>query len=445
MDAAWINDRVGNQVHLHILPTEKYKMVSVLAQFECALERARATKIALLPQMLMRGTVRYPEPTALIRAFDELYGAAIGARVNKHGDRQTVEFTMQVPHEGFLPEAEGLFASAMQLFAEVIFAPKTEEGAFQKSDFAAEITLQRQRIENLVNDKIAYAGERCIQEMCKGEPYGVARLGYVEDLVNLTPKELYTEYQQLIHSSALHIYMVGPIDAAYAQETCQREFSRFLHADFTEQNIGANILVGATRHKRDMHERLIVEQMDVNQGKLNLGLRSTTSYAEDDYPALVVYNGILGGFPHSKLFVNVREKASLAYYASSRLEGLKGLLFIQSGIQISHFERTKAIIEQQIEDLQNGLISDEELVYTKKGLVNQYLQSDDQPFTGAVLQMYSRFTGRERSVSELIEAVQKVTKEDVIRVARGVTIDTIYFLRDKEASQDEKTAVSAAK
>lgn len=437
MNSTWITDRIGKQVYLHILATEKYKMVSVFAQLESELLRDRATKLALLPQVLMRGTKRYPETTALIRAFDDLYGAAIGARVNKHGDRQTVEFTMQVPHEGYLTSADGLFASAMQLFAEVIFDPKTEDGVFSKSDVDAEVVLHAQRIENLVNDKIAYAGERCVQEMCQGEPFGIARLGYVEDLPAVTPTALYTTYKELLESSALHIYIVGPVDAQMVKETCSREFGRFMNDQFAEHLITTVSSADLSRQMSDKAERVVIEEMEVSQGKLNVGLRAQSSYEKDDYPALVVYNGILGGFPHSKLFINVREKSSLAYYASSRLEGLKGLLFIQSGIQMSNFERAKDIIKQQLEDMRKGLITDDELNFTKKGLINQYLQSDDQPFTGAVLQMYSRFTGRERSVTQLIEDVRKVTKEDVVAVAQGITSELVYFLRDKEVSQDE--------
>ncbi len=432
MTSNWMTDRVENQIHLHILPTEKYKMVSVLAQLECSLERDRATKIALIPQVLMRGTEHYPEPTALIRAFDDLYGAAIGARVNKHGDRQTVEFTMQVAHEGYLPNADGLFASAMNLFAEVIFQPKTQQGVFRSDDLAAEITLHRQRIENVVNDKIAYAGERCAQELCKDEPFGISRLGYIEDLAFITPMSLYEEYQQLLKNSALHIYIVGAVEVSQIKEICSHEFGRFINLDFNLNHSKKAVETNTARHLVDQNERIVIEQMDVGQGKLNFGLRTSSSYDKDDYLALVVYNGILGGFPHSKLFINVREKSSLAYYASSRIEGLKGVIFIQSGIQISNFERAQTIIKQQVEDMRRGQITDDELNFTKKGLVNQYMQSDDQPFTGAVLQMYSRFTGRERSVAEMIRDVQQVTKEDVVRVAQGVQVELVYFLRDKE-------------
>lgn len=430
----WLYDDLGS-VQLHVLPTEKYKMVSVLAQLERPLQRERVTATALLPQVLLRGTEQYDTQGKLLRAFDDLYGARVGARVNKHGDLQTVEFTMQVPHEAFIEGSGQLFGEAIRLFAQVITAPKVENAAFRESYVEGEKVLHQQRIENLVNDKVSYASERCVQEMCGSEPYGLSRLGYLEDVAQIDASSLYHTYQRLLQESFLHVYVVGPVDPVNVGAILRRE----LTADAGPRNLRGSAATASVAAGKESDtatrplakERVVVERLDVNQGKLNLGLRTGSSYAADDYPALIVYNGILGGFPHSKLFANVREKASLAYYASSRLEGLKGLLFIQSGIQIGDYERARTIIGEQLEALADGAITDDELAFTQEGLVNQYLQSDDQPFTGAVMQMYKRFTGRDRSVPQLIDEVRKVTKKDVVAVAQTVKVDTVYFLRDR--------------
>ena len=430
----WVYEDLGS-VQVHVLPTKKYKMISVLAQLERPLQREWATVTALLPQVLLRGTEQHDTQAKLMRAFDDLYGARAGARVNKHGDLQTVEFTMQAPHEALIEGAGHLFADAMRLFAQTIMTPKLEGGAFREAYVEGEKTLLQQRIENLVNDKVSYASERCVQEMCQGEPFGLSRLGYVEDIAKITASSLYDAYQRLLQESLLHIYVVGPVDPADVVPVLRQE----LGADATARD-GRGPSAAASADAPDRadaalrppgEQRIIVERLDVNQGKLNMGLRTGSSYAADDYSALIVYNGILGGFPHSKLFANVREKASLAYYASSRLEGLKGLLFIQSGIQISDYERARGIIGEQLEAIAGGEITDDELAFTQKGLVNQYLQSDDQPFNGAVMQMYKRFTGRGRSVQQMIDEVRGVTKEDVVAMAQTVKVDTVYFLRDR--------------
>lgn len=420
-------------------------MMSVMAQFERPLVREHATMMALLPQVLVRGTKKHPAPEKLMRAFDDLYGASLSSRVNKHGDRQTVEFSVQVPAEQYVNE-DGLFEQAIGLLSDVMYEPKAEGESFLAPDVETEKRLLSQRIENTMNDKIAYALWRCIQIMCEGEAFGVPRLGYAEDVPAITASALYEAYRSFVTESPLHIYIVGPVPSDAADRVATVFAKRGLNGSRVEasESVEADVRAVAASHRKAhgtiasaaREPRVVVEELDVNQGKLDMGLRTGISYADDDYPALIVYNGILGGFVHSKLFANVREKSSLAYYASSRLEGLKGLLFVQSGIQIDNFARTRDIIEVQLKALRDGDISDDELEFTRMALANQYLQSDDQPLTGAVMHMYGRYSGRMRTVAELLEQVQAVTKEDVVRIASSISVDTVYFLRDKEAHHE---------
>lgn len=431
MQADWTYAAHGN-VHVHVQATDKYKTTSVMAVIEIPLTRASVTEFALLPAVLMRGTRQHPSPEGIVRAFDALYGASFTARSGKHADIQTLEFSMHVPSEEFLPGAQGLFAAAMSLFADVLFDPFVVGDGFAEQAVAIEKTLHKQKIENVVNDKMTYAAERCTQLMCDDEPYGIPRLGYASDLSEITPRSLLQTYRAHVSPAPVHVYIVGNFDAKKAADTVFAAFGARRSYRSGQGDAG----IATVKHGGQAPEspKLVIEEMDVNQGKLNMGLRSSSDYAADDYPALLVYNGVLGGFPHSKLFLNVREKASLAYYASSRLEGLKGFVFIYSGIQVQDFDQARNIVEEQLASLRTGDVSEEEMENTKQGLINQYLQSDDQPLTGAVMQMYARYSGRSRSVDELIEAVRAVTVQDVMRIAADVVIDTVYFLRDKEVT-----------
>jgi len=426
--------RSKDGVHVHILSTAKYKMVTVQASWQTKLSKDTVTALAVLPHVLLRGTEQHPTPEDLMGAFDDLYGASISGRAVKQGDSQIVEFTLQCASEEHLPEAKGLFAQAFELFAQVLYCPALEAGAFFHRLVQTEKTLHRQRIENVINDKMAYASDRCVQVMCEKQPYGIPRSGFVEAVDEMTPVSLFAAYQQLIKQQDLHVYIVGHVDPVATAEAALQALLAVLPASSADEKVEPVRTVAHRVTTRVASPQVVVENMDVSQGKLNMGLATASSYADDDYPALLVYNGILGGFPHSKLFTNVREKASLAYYASSRLEGLKGLIFIQSGIEMHNFDRAQAIIEVQLKDLASGEISDDELNYTKDGLLNQYLLSDDYPLTGAMLQTYGRLSGRERNVQELLDGISAVTREDVIKVAQGVRLDTVYFLRDKEES-----------
>ena len=120
--------------------------------------------------------------------------------------------------------------------------------------------------------------------------------------------------------------------------------------------------------------------MPVQQSKLVLGYRTGTSFDSEDYYPLLMYNGILGGFPHSKLFVNVREKASLAYYVYSRLERLKGLMVIAAGIEAGEYQKALGIIEKQVEAMARGEISPAEMENTRRSLINALRVQEDSPY-----------------------------------------------------------------
>jgi len=163
-----------------------------------------------------------------------------------------------------------------------------------------------------------------------------------------------------------------------------------------------------------------------------MGLRGYTTYADPVYPTMLMYNGILGGYPHSKLFTNVREKESLAYYASSRLDGHKGILTIQSGIELANYEKAVSIIREQLNAMAAGDINDTEMQQTKAMITSHLRQLQDSAFELISFDFNNILSGVERTVTSLIEDVEAVNKSHIQAVASKVKLDTIYFLRDRK-------------
>jgi predicted Zn-dependent peptidase len=184
--------------------------------------------------------------------------------------------------------------------------------------------------------------------------------------------------------------------------------------------------------------RRVEEKMNVSQGKLNIGLNAPSTFGDDSYPAALVYNGVLGAFPHSKLFQNVREKASLAYYASSRYDGHKGMIMIQTGIEPEKYEQSLGIILDQLEQIRAGQISGEEMEQTKTMIASQLREFQDSSFDMIAFDFNSVLSGRPRSLAGLIADISRVDHGAVQRFAQTVNPDTIYFLRSQEEKRDEQ-------
>jgi predicted Zn-dependent peptidase len=245
---------------------------------------------------------------------------------------------------------------------------------------------------------------------------------------------LYTYYQEVLSECPVDFYCVGNVSADEVLKLLEKEFSSI--AGKTRKTVQTQ-----TASRPVKEERVVIERMNVNQGKLNIGCRTQTTIKDPDYPALMMYNGILGGFPHSKLFRNVREKASLAYYCSSRLESHKGLLLIQSGIEIANYDQAVQIIKEQLEEIRQGNISDQELEQTKATLSNQLRSQMDRSYEMIQFHYQSVLNGKDLPLEILLEQVNAVQKEDVQKIAEKIRLDVIYFLRDRGGNEHAKSGV----
>jgi predicted Zn-dependent peptidase len=414
-------------IRVHVLPTEQFKTYAISVYIGTRLQEDSVTPTAFIPFVLRRGTQTYPETKQFRERLDDLYGAGFGFDIYKRGDYQMVQFRMDMIQDDYVNSTESLLEQGIRFVGETVTKPAKENTHFVTKYIDSEkITLQK-RIESTINDKVKYAAERCIEEMCEGEPYRLYPLGSIEALQKQNAAELHTYYEQWLRNSPIDIYVVG--------KTSLKEVLPLIESSFDIQAQTAGSYSTKPTHKAVEEVREVVEQLDVNQGKLNMGLRTYTTYADAAYPTMLMYNGILGGYPHSKLFTNVREKASLAYYASSRLDGHKGILTIQSGIELGNYDKAVSIIHEQLEAMAAGEISETELQQTKAMITDHLRQLQDSAFELISFDFNNTLSDVERTVPALIDEVLAVTKDDIQKVAKQVKLDTIYFLRDRKGGE----------
>ncbi|WP_079480130.1 EF-P 5-aminopentanol modification-associated protein YfmF [Halobacillus salinus] len=412
---------------LHILPSDKYKTITIVAKFKSPLKREGITERALLPHVLQKATNEYPNVRSLQSAFENLYGTALSSDGSKKGENHVISFRMEVVNEAYLNDQEPILEEAMKLFHQVLFNPKTEGNGFDPEIVNREKQTLEQKITSIKDDKMSYANVRLMDNMCEGEPYSLHVHGYQEDLASITPEKLFQYYQNMITNDLLDVYVIGDIDESQIETMTDQYFSR------SQSTNVDNDQKAESKEITDVKE--IVEPEEVNQGKLHIGYRTYTKFGDDDYYALQIFNGIFGGFPSSKLFMNVREKHSLAYYAASRFESHKGLLLVFSGIDPKDYDQAKSIILEQMEAMKNGDFTEEQVNETKEQVVNQLQETMDNA-NGLIEVLYHQMiSGAEMPASQLMENIRKVTKEDVVRMANKVKLDTIYFLTSQEGGE----------
>ncbi len=412
-----------NKMNVHILSTDKFKTTSIVVYVAQNLTEDFVTKNALLPFVLKRGSKMYPSLNSIRQRLDDLYGTIFDADVVKRGEKHVLKFRLDIANEKYLSDPTPLLQEGVKFLGEVLTKPLLENGGFKASIVESEKELVRKRIEGIIDDKMSYAAERCITEMCKEEPYRYFTYGRAEDLETLGADELHRYYEEVFSNNPIDIFVVGDVN--------KDEMISWLEEEIKFNRDEIMKLEPTLVEKKVNKVNKVVEQLEVSQGKLNMGLRTQMGIADDRYPALLLYNAILGGYPHSKLFVNVREKESLAYYASSRLDGHKGIMTIQSGIQIENYDKAVDIIQQQLEAMAKGEISNEEMQKTKATLSNQLREIKDRSYDLIDFAYHAIIGQYNRPIESLLKAIDETTKEDIVKVAQDVQLDTIYFLRDK--------------
>ncbi|MBL4965032.1 EF-P 5-aminopentanol modification-associated protein YfmF [Bacillus halotolerans] len=408
----------------HIVETEKFKTVSLIFKMLAPLTKEQVTKRALFPHVLLRGTESRPKTAELRSYLDELYGTSVSADLSKKGEQHVITFRLEIPNEKYLKDQTPLLEKGLQLLAEIVFSPALEAGVFQSQYVDQEKRTLKQRIQAVYDDKMRYSNLRLIQEMCKNEPYSLHVNGEIDDVDAITADQLYETYRHAIQKDQLDLYVVGDVDSKQVQAAIEQYFQT------EERTLEAFV----NNHAEQPEPKEVIDEEDVKQGKLNIGYRTNITFTDQDYSALQVFNGMFGGFSHSKLFINVREKASLAYYAASRIDSFKGLLMVMSGIEVKNYKQAVSIIAEQFQAMKNGEFSEQDISQTKAMIRNQVLETIETAY-GLSEFLYQQAAAQvDIPIEDFLANIERVTKEDIIKVGEKIQLDTTYFLKGTEGA-----------
>ena len=421
------NTTLASGVELVVTQTNQFKTGLLSVTLAVPLRKETATANALIPDVLYRGSRNHPNIESLCAATDDLYGASLGPVVRQRGESQCISFLCSFIDDRYALDGMAVLEPAAELMGEVLLDPVTEGGVFRADYVSSEGANLADRIRARINDKRGWSIFRLTQEMCAGEPYALDKLGDADEALALSPGQLWERYQTLLAQAQVIFYYGGSASPERVESAVRRAFAPLIRDRCAQYD--CNVVpepVGTVRE--------VTEHMDVTQGKLALGFRTGgITNRSGEYPTLLVCNALYGGTAHSKLFMNVREKMSLCYFASSMLDKLKGLMVVSSGVEFSDFGRAREEILAQLDAGRGGQFTEEELNAAVRAVVNGLVsrrdsqgQLEDEGLTSLLT------TGGTSRDEELIRAVEQVTADEVASVAKKIRLDTVYYLTGKK-------------
>jgi predicted Zn-dependent peptidase len=414
-------------VTLTALRTGKFKSSCLSLTLLAPMDAQTVTANALVPSVLRRGSESHPDTQSLAAALDELCGGTLEARVRQQGETQCVGFWGSFLDDAFSPDGAPILGSAAALMGELLLRPVTENGVFRGDYVRSEGKNLADRIRAQVNEKRQYSMKRLTEQMCDGEPYGLDKLGFADEAAQITPEQLWERYQTLLRTAPISLFYCGsaPVERV---EQALKDALKGLPERGSVQLPACSVPAEPAGEPRYFEEAL-----DVTQGKLALGWRTGgITLRSEEYPALVVLNAVYGGTTTSKLFMNVRERLSLCYFASSSLDKQKGLMLVSSGIEFDKFDQAKQEILSQFQACVQGDFTDQELEAARRAVVSSLTACQDGQ---ELLEYYwqgQAAAGLCQGPDKLAQAVEQVTREQVVAAAQKLKLDAIYFLKGKE-------------
>ncbi|MEE3428462.1 MAG: pitrilysin family protein [Ruminococcus sp.] len=414
---------LADGVVFNSISDERFKTMKLLTNIFLPLSEETASVNALLCYVMVRCCKKYPDMIKMSRKLGSLYGAEVNGSVSKMGDMQCLKIDIGGLSDRYAIDNENISAELSSLLCEVLFNPKVENGEFDEKDMLQEKRQILDMIDSDFNDKRVYAAQRLNEIMCADEVYGIKWCGTKEQLEAVTPKALYEAWRNMLKNAHFEITFVGESNPDNAAEVIKNSFKEIKR---TPVDLSTDVVYTV------FEEKNVTEEMEVAQSKLEIGFRTACAEPEPETVATRLMAVILGGTASSKLFNNVREKKSLCYYCMARYQRLKGLMIIESGVETANIEAAKEAILAEVEDMKKGNISDFEINSAKLAIINSTLGVTD-----TVTGLSSWYSSQVMDASvdtpeEACKKVEAVTKEDIVKAANKLMLDTIFVLKAGE-------------
>ncbi|UQS85182.1 insulinase family protein [Apilactobacillus apisilvae] len=413
-------NEISKGVSLNTIHENKFKTITIKVDLIAPLNTENFAKRALLTELLETNNQDYPTQTKLAQQLSKMYGASFGTNILRYGNLSIIRINLIIPNPKYIPGRPNLLKSAFKFLKSVIFNPLSDGKKFDDDTFNLQKSNIQKYIKSLVDDKQYYSSIKLKELFYKDDPKrGKFLFGKTNQYDDITSNNEYDYYLDVIKNNNINFSILG----------------EFNDDDIIKYINSMNILSRQNTYFIDkyIHNssnlQKIIENSKSTQSNLNLAYKLPIYYDDEDFFAALIFNAVFGGTPQSKLFKNVREKYSMAYYANSTYNALNGVLIVNSGIDAINANKVQTIIDEQLNSIKVGKIDLDllnsikaEMINAKKSILDNPRQILEQSFVNILL-------SREINFDQWCERINKVTVEQIAQVAKKVKLQTSFLLK----------------
>lgn len=409
--------------NIYKINSEKFKSIYFSVNFTMPVNKRQISENALLSAVLGKSNKKFKTQKEIQMYLYSLYGSNFDIGIERFGDLYNIEFRCECINKKYLPNNTDVVNEVLEFLYDAIYNPNVLNGVFDEEVVEREKDFILNKIREVKDDKLRYGIRKMEELMCKDEPFSTYVYGDEEDIYKITSSDLYKRYNEVISNSCITFIISGNL-LGYEdiEEKVNNIFNNKLVSKLNYKDLIYN-------QKLNHNQEVVEESQQTTQSVLSYGLRINNTNSDDFYK-LSVYNALLGGTPSSKLFQNFREKESLAYTVRSRYYRFKDIIIIYAGIQKENYEKAKLVLENEINKIKDGEISDEEFEASKKSIISDLKEWNDSKIALSKMFISNLFSLKNDSLTleQMVDKLEKVTKQDIIDIASKITIEKIYFL-----------------
>ena len=413
--------KLSNGVGINVIPTQKFKTISFTFDLISPVKEENFAKRAVLAQLLETSNSDYPSQSKLARHLSAMYGASFGTNILRYGNLSILRINLSIPNPRYVDGQDDLLKHAIEFLYSVVFKPLANDDHFDDKTFNLQLANMKKYVASIPDDK-QYLGSIKLKEMyfknCPSR--GNFLFGKVSDYDELTSSNEYDYYQNCINNDNMIVSVIGDVDVNSIYE---------LFGNFEITNRKDIYEIEPLRNNQSTKKvESVTQRITSSQSYLNLGYNLPVFFDDDNFMAAIIFNAVFGGTPQSKLFKNVREKNSLAYYANSIYNSINGFMMVSAGIDYKNKDKVIDIVNQELENISNGLIDLETLNNIKSEMINAKMAVLDSPRQSMEQSFVNSLLGRNSDYQQWVERVKAVSINDIANVAKKVQLNSVFFL-----------------
>ena len=410
-------------ISAHFVQSKKFKTNKITVRFTTPLSLETVTGRMLSASMLETANKAYPTSQAFRRYLASLYGTDISTSAYRRGQAHILDLTFTYVRDEFLSKKNVLTSRIMELVEQTLFAPLVLDGAFEPTLFEIEKKQLLASLATDMDDSFYFAHKELDSLFFHDERLQLRYSDLRNSILNESPESSYTCFQDALKNDRIDFFFLGDFNEVEIAESLKS-------LPFTARKSDVAIQYHQS-YSNVLQEGMV--QRNVGQSILEMGYHSPVKYGDDQHLTMLVMNGLLGEFAHSKLFTNVRENAGIAYTVSSQLDLFSGLLRMYAGIDRGNRNHARKMMNHQLMDLKKGNFTDFELNQTKEMIRRSLLIAQDSQHT-LVERIYltALFGKATFDIDRLLEKLESVDKEAVCIAANSLKLQAIYFMEGVE-------------